>query len=1091
MIKRGRLREARRCILGKSRRHLPHEEVDGAVRQAQIPVCLGNKMKFRALNPPTPRRRKHKLALWILGLLLFYAILGFLILPPIVRAVAVKQLSKQLDREVSIQQVKLNPFVLSCTVRGLLIKDKDGEPFVSWDEVYVNFQLSSFFGKAWVFKEISTTRPFIRVQMNRDYTFNFSDLIAKFSTNAPNAAPQPPSKPLVLHVDRLHIGGATAALADFTTREPFRRTLGPLDITLDNFRTDPDNKNPYSFAGTTDAGEQISWSGFFYLDPLRSQGELKLFNFALTKYAPLYQDLVRFEIRGGSIAMDAKYRFELNATNRVAAVSDTAFALRDFKLGQPGDSNNIVELPLFDVTGASVDLESRQATVNSVIATGAKLFLSRATNNAINVVELSRPAESATNAPGGILFLLRSVTNAVAMLLNSTNQWSGSVASVNFTNCALHLEDLAFSRPARLDLTEVALSAKNISNVPGTNLTAELSLRWNTNGSIKVTTTASFLPPTADLQLDLDQLDLGTLDPYLEPKLDLFILGSRLGLHGQVHLRTPKDQLPEVTFHGGVSLDGFCTVDGVMGEGLLKWDSVGINGIDANLNPQTVAIREIDVDNAYARLVIETNHTINLLNALRLTNTNAPATNETKVAVTQKSTAPPAATTNANFELPRISIGAVVITNTAVSFTDRSLKPNVNLAIQQVNGTISGLSSEQLQHADLNLSAKVDGVGPVAITGTINPFSGTQTNDVKISVKDVDLTPTSPYSGKFAGYRIAEGKLNMDLAYELVGKKLESKIVITLDQFTFGEKVDSPDATHLPVRLAIAILKDRDGKIVLDVPIEGSLDDPKFRIGKVVTRAIMNILTKVATSPFSVLGALFGGGGEELGYQDFTVGNAELLPVDRQKLDSLAKGLYARPALQLEISGSVDPDGDREGLQRAALDREIREKIWTTLRKSERATNSVDQVVLAPDERAHWVKKLYAEAVADNKITPQLIAAHTNLAVYAAAVLPRRLATEKGAVMLVKPDRTANTQSAAGTGYQTKLVPPPDPMEAVLLVTFPIGENDLETLAASRAKAVRAYLLQTGKVEAARLFLKEDQTAGLRSDGSRVYLQFR
>ncbi|MGD0744035.1 MAG: DUF748 domain-containing protein [Verrucomicrobiota bacterium] len=1044
------------------------------------------------MRPLLPRRRK--LLFWVVGLLLLYALIGFLILPPIIRSVAVKQLSKQLDREVSIQKVKLNPFALSCAVRGLLINDKDGQPFVSWDEVYVNFQLSSFFGKAWVFKEISTTRPFVRAQMNKDGTFNFSDLIAKFSTNTPGTAPQSPSRPLVLHVDRLHIGGATAALADFTPREPFKRTLGPLDITLENFRTDPDNKNPYAFTGTTDAGEQISWSGFFYLDPLRSQGELKLFNFALTKYAPLYQDLVRFEIRDGSIALDAKYRFELNATNHVAAVHDTAFALRDFKLGQPGDSNNIVELPLFGVTGASVDLQSRQATVNSVTAIGAKLFLSRATNDAINVVQLSQPAEAATNAPGGILFLLRSVTNAVAMLLNSTNQWSGTIASVNFTNCELHLEDLAFSRPARLDLTEVALSARNISNVPGTNLTAELSLRWNTNGSIKLATTASFLPPTADLQLDLDQLDLGTLDPYLEPRLNLFILGSRLGLHGQVHLRTPKDQLPEVTFHGDASLDGFQTVDGVMGDDLLKWDSVGISGIDANLNPQTVAIREIAVVNAYARLVIETNRTINLLNALRLTDTNAPATNEANVALAQKTAVAqkspaPAATTNANAGLPQISIGAVVITNTAVSFTDRSLQPNVNMAIQQVNGTISGLSSEQLQHADINLAAKVDGVGPVAITGTINPFSGTQTNDVKISVKNVDLTPASPYSGKFAGYRIAEGKLNMDLAYELTGKKLASKNVITLDQFTFGEKVDSPDATHLPVRLAIAILKDRDGKIVLDVPIEGSLDDPKFRIGKVVTRAIVNILEKVATSPFSVLGALFGGGGEELGWQDFAAGNADLTAPDKQKLDTLAKALYARPALQLEIAGSVDPNGDREGLQRAALDREIRSKIWTTLRKSERATNSVDQIVLTPDERTHWVKKLYGEAEADGKITPQLIAANTNLAAYAASALPR--AVEKGATKLMKSGQTAKERTAASAAYRTKLVPPPDPMEAVLLTTYPINGSDLETLAASRAKAVQAYLLQAGKVEAARLFLKEDQTTGLRSDGSRVYLQFR
>jgi hypothetical protein len=1014
--------------------------------------------------------------------LIFYAIFGFVILPPIVRAVAVKQISKQLDREVSIEKIKINPFALSTTVRGLLIKDKDGSPFVSWDEVYVNFQLSSFFGKAWVFKEISTTKPFVSVRMNKDGTFNFSDLVTKFSTNAEPAKTKTESKPLVLHIRRLHIGGASAALADFTPREPFKRTLGPLDITLENFRTDPDNKNPYSFAGTTDAGEQTSWSGFFYLDPLRSKGELKLFNFTLNKYAPLYQDLVRFEIRSGSIALDTKYHFELSATNRVAAVDDSAFALRDFKLGAPGDSNDIVELPLLDVTGASADLQNHQATVKSVVADGAKLFLSRDKNEAVNVVELSKPAESATNAPGGILFLLRSVTNAVAMLLNSTNQWSGTIHNVDITNCALHLEDFVNSRPATLDLNEIRLAAKNISNIPGTNLTAEFSLRWNTNGSIKTMTTASFLPPTADIQLDLDQLDLGTLDPYLEPKLNLYILGSKLGLHGKISLRTPKDELPQVTFHGDASLDDFKTVDGVAAEDLLKWDSLRFSGIDANLNPQSVAIREIDVDDAYARLVIETNKTINLLNALRMTN--SPATNETKVAVAKT----PAAT---NSSLPQISIGAIVISNTAVSFTDRSIQPNVSMAVQQMNGSISGISSEQLQHAVVDLNAKVDGVGPVAITGTINPLNGAQTNDINISVKDVDLTPASPYAGKFAGYRIAEGKLNLDLAYEIVGKKLESKNVITLDQFTFGEKVESPDATHLPVRLAIAILKDRDGKIVLDVPIEGSLDDPKFRISKVVTRAILNILTKVATSPFSLLGAVFGGGGEELSYEDFALGSTELTAVDRQKLDSLVKGLYERPGLQLEISGSVDPDGDREGLQRAALDKQIRTRLWMKLPKLEQATNPVDQIVLTPEERARWVKKFYGEAVADGKITPQLIAANTNLALYAAQVLPRKLTAEKGATKLIRSEKSATKNQSAATFYQTKLVPPPDPMEAVLLATFPVAESDLEVLSARRAKAVQSYILQTGNVEASRLFLKESQTAGLRSDGSRVYLQFQ
>ena len=176
--------------------------------------------------------------------------------------------------------------------------------------------------------------------------------------------------------------------------------------------------------------------------------------------------------------------------------------------------------------------------------------------------------------------------------------------------------------------------------------------------------------------------------------------------------------LPQVTFHGDTRLDNFRTVDGAIGDDLLKWDSLQINGIDANLNPQSVKIKEIDVNGAYARLVIETNKTINLLNALRLTNTNSVATNETKIAAATT-------TTTTNSALPQISVGAIVITNTAVSFTDHSMQPNVNLAIQDVNGSISGISSEQLQHAVVDLHAKADGVGPIAITGKINPLNST------------------------------------------------------------------------------------------------------------------------------------------------------------------------------------------------------------------------------------------------------------------------------------------------------------------------------------------------------------------------------
>lgn len=1049
-------------------------------------------MKVPIWNSLSPRKRK--VTVWIAGLVAAYAIVGFLVLPPIVRSVAVKQVSALLGRDTSIASIKINPFALSTSVQGLLIKDKDGEPFISWDEVYVNFEIVSLFGKALTFKEIDICKPFARAVMNKDGTFNFTDIIQKFSTNAVPAEPKKESKPLVLHIGRLQISGASATTKDLTRRTPFKRRIGPFDLSLQDFRTDPDSKNPCSFAGTTDAGGQIAWSGNISLAPFRSAGKLTLYNFAINKYAPLYQEFVRFDIPDGEVSLKLAYEVDMSATNPVCRITDSAIGLRSFKLAPEGGTNNIIELPALSIAGVSADLQKRQASIGAIIANGARFSVSRNHDAAINVVEVAKPAPAIKNAnqSGAIMLLLRSVTNAVTMLINSTNQWSGSVREVNFTNCAVHLEDFVNSRPARLDLDDLNFTAKNISNLPGTNLEAALSLRWNTNGFIKIATSASFLPPTADVQFDIDQVDLGTLDPYLEPKLDLFILGSKVGLHGLVKMRTPENELPQVTFSGDASLDGFRTVDGISGEDLVKWDAIHFNGIDANLNPQRVAIREIAVDSVYVRLAVETNKTINLLNALRLTNTNARATNETSVAASEparEDARPTSSTTNA--PLPDISIGAIVFTNTAFIFSDRSIKPEVNLAIRDFNGSIAGISTDPHQHTDIALGAKVDSVGPVSITGVFSPFDATQTNTLNISFKDVDLTPVSPYAGKFAGYRISQGKLNLDLNYVIIGKKLESKNVITIDQFNFGEKVNSPDATKLPVRLAIAIMKDREGKIVLDVPVEGRIDDPQFRIRKVVWRAVENILVKAATSPFSLLGAVFGGGGEELGWQDFAAGNSELTPAGKQKLDTLQKMLFARPALRVEIAGSIDPDGDREGLQRAALDREIRTRLWQKMEKSERATNTVEALPLTPEVRADWVKRLYSEALADGKITAQFIAANTNLAALAAEVLPKPSTQEKGATRLMQGTTAAAKKPTASAGYQTKLVPAPDATEAVLLATFTVTGEDLEKLATERAKNVQAYLVETAKVDAGRLFIKTSNAENLRQEGSRAYLQLQ
>lgn len=1032
--------------------------------------------------------RKRKLALWILGLLLFYTVVGFFILPPIIRAVAVKELSEDLNRKVTIQSVKVNPFVPSLAIRGLLVQDKDGQPLLSWNNVYVSFEVSSFFRKAWTFREITVTSPYARAQMNKDYTYNFSDLVAKYSATPANAAPKQPSKPLMVRVKHLKVTDARLSLADYTIRTPFKRIVGPVFLTASNVCTVPDSGGSGVLFGNTDAGEYFSWRGTFCLTPLRSSGNTSVFHVTMNKFKPLYQDIVNFEIRSGEAGFCANYRFEWSPTNHVAAVTNVAFDMSNFKLALPGATNDIVDLGHFAETGVSGDLQSHHGEIGRIQFSDANLFLKRGANKAVNVIEIAKPKVSKPVAPGGILVFLNAITNGVATLINTTNQWTGIIHEVNFTNCGAHLLDLANARPATLDLDNVNVDVKNISNIPNTNVTAAVSLNWNKAGTINVTAKALLSPPAADVHFDLTNMDLSTLAPYAESQLNMLILKADFGLDGDLRFHVSRHGLPDVTFRGDAWLDHFHTVDGILGEDLLNWDSIRISGIRAKLNPPEASIQQISVNNVAARVIVETNGAINLLEAMQPPSTNSAS--KTKAPSVAKNSDASGTNIFGLGAMPKVSITGIAITNTQIRFTDRSVNPSVHMVIADAGGTITGLSSSELQHGDVKLHALVDGVSPANITGSINPFSGTLTNGVSIFMTNMDLLPASPYSGKFAGYRIARGALSVDLVYTVVGRKLKSENVITLNKFTFGDKVDSPDATKLPVRLAIDILKDRQGRIVLNVPIEGSLDDPKFRIGKVVERALANILVKVATSPFSLLGAAFGGGGSELSYEEFAPAGTELTDATKKKLNVLVKALYNRPGLQLQISGSVDPVNDRYALQQIAFEKELRTREWQSLRKSQKESITPGEIVLTPGQRSHLVKRLYDEALRDGRITPAIVAANTNLAAIAARIKSPEAKTTKEVQYLTKssgPGSKSPTTPPASS--QQKLAPPADPMEALLIAIIPVSEGDLETLAMNRAKAVRSYVLNTGQVDASRLFLSQSARGTLRQDGSRVYLQ--
>jgi hypothetical protein len=293
----------------------------------------------------------------------------------------------------------------------------------------------------------------------------------------------------------------------------------------------------------------------------------------------------------------------------------------------------------------------------------------------------------------------------------------------------------------------------------------------------------------------------------------------------------------------------------------------------------------------------------------------------------------------------------------------------------------------------------------------------------------MDLGPMTPYSEKYVGYPIEKGKLSFDLKYLIDKRKLESTNVIFIDQFTLGDRVENPKATQLPVKLAIALLKDRKGEIRLDIPVTGSLDDPKFSIWGIIWKVIVNLITKAATSPFALLGAVFGGG-EELSYLEFDYGLATISEPNQKKIETLAKALVDRPALKLDIEGHVDLERDREELKQLLFRRKVKaEKLKEILKKGEPPVPA-DEVKIEPQEYEKYLKLAY------------------------------------------KAEKFPKPKNLLG---MAKDIPVPE-MEKLMLTHTEVKESDLRSLAAQRALNVKDAIFKSGKVESERTFILEPRS---------------
>jgi hypothetical protein len=307
----------------------------------------------------------------------------------------------------------------------------------------------------------------------------------------------------------------------------------------------------------------------------------------------------------------------------------------------------------------------------------------------------------------------------------------------------------------------------------------------------------------------------------------------------------------------------------------------------------------------------------------------------------------------------------------------------------------------------------------------VNPLAADLFLDIKASAKDIELPPMSPYSIKYAGYGIERGKLSVNVKYHIEDRKLAAENNIYLDQLTFGEKVESPTATKLPVTLAVALLKDRNGVIDVNLPISGTLDSPQFSVIGIIFQVIGNLIAKAVTAPFALLGSIAGGAGEELAYLEFAPGSAALDGDDVGKLKNLSKALTDRPGIKLDVAGRVDPEADRAGLKRNSIERKVKAQKFNDLRREGKAPASADAVTVESTEYEKYLRRAYGD------------------------------------------EKFPKPRNVIGIA---KDLPVPE-METLMLTHAQVTDEDLPLLANARAQAAKDWIVEEGKVPAERVFL--------------------
>ncbi len=716
-----------------------------------------------------------------------------------------------------------------------------------------------------------------------------------------------------------------------------------------------------------------------------------------------------------------------SSANTIPLKADVS--LGGLRLTKNGGKDEVLRLPLLQIKGATVDIAGLALTMGELSSNGGRLALMRDESGLIDLQSMLAPKAAPLRTAAATI----ATTTAEARVKDSPPEWVVTAQKIELTDYGLMLNDKAEGRNVKLSADGMLLSVQNLSTRRDAKGKFDLKTSLNKKGAVNVSGTMSLLPLAGEMNVDIKGTSILPFQPYFADKLNIDLTSGDIALKGTTRWKlapageaTTGQSAVTGDFSATLDLTEFASIERRSAEDLLKWKSLRVGALRGNISPLSLQIDEIALTDFYSRLIVLPEGRLNVQDIVRrpesattaATSTVAPPPAPSPTGKDAIVSSTRAATATANL---LTQIGRITLQGGNVSFTDRFIKPSHTANLTQLGGTISRITSET--PADLDIRGTLDNSAPLLIAGKLNPLSKNLFLDIKASVKGFDLSPMSPYSGRYIGYGIEKGKLSLDVDYKLENRTLSAQNHLYLDQITLGDKVDSPDATKLPVSFALSLLKDRKGNIDLNLPISGSLDDPQFSIAGVVFQVIGNLIVKAVTAPFALLGSLFGGG-EELSWLEFPYGYASIDAASAAKVDTLVKALTERPALKLEIAGRVDPEQDKEGLRKAGLEKSVKTQKFRDIARQGKPAVSLNEVRVEPSEYLKYLEAAYA------------------------------------AEQFAKPRNIVGLTKSL----------PKEEMEKLMLTNTGVSDEDLRQLAEQRALSVQHALLKAG-IPAERIFL--------------------